>query len=195
MRRNKILIGQVRMAAVAAVLVVASGFGAADAQQGMHGGDMPMGHEGMGHGGMMGPGMMHGGGMQMGHEGMGHEGMMGPGMMMCRMGEHIDGRLAYLKAELKIAEAQTPQWNAFADAFRASGQKAAQHCAMMKEHDGSMMSTKVPERLNMMEQHMTMHLENMRAIKAALQPLYSVLSDEQKKTADELMKGMPAMWG
>ncbi len=42
---------------------------------------------------------------------------------------------------------------------------------------------------------MTMHLENMRAIKAAVQPLYSVLSDEQKKIANEIMKGMPAMWG
>ena len=28
-----------------------------------------------------------------------------------------------------------------------------------------------------------------RAIRAAAQPLYAALSDEQKKTADELMKG------
>jgi hypothetical protein len=128
------------MVTVAAVLVVASGIGVADAQQGM-------------------PGMMQGGGMSMGHEGMGHEGIM----MMCRM--------------------------AFADAFRATGQKMGQHCAMAKEHGGAMMSADLPERLNMMEQHMTLHLDSLRAIKAAVQPLYSVLSDEQKKTANEIMKG------
>ena len=64
------MMGRMRMVTVAAVLVVASGIGVADAQQGM-------------------PGMMQGGGMSMGHEGMGHEGMM----MMCRMAEHVEGRL------------------------------------------------------------------------------------------------------
>jgi hypothetical protein len=128
--------------AVAAVLIVAYGCTAAGAQQDM-------------------PGMMQGGGVPMGHEGVGHEGMMGRGMMMCHMGGHVEGRLAYLKTELKITEAQMPQWNAFADAFRASGQKMAQHCAMMKEHGGAMMSADLPERLNMMEQHMTMHLDSL----------------------------------
>jgi LTXXQ motif family protein len=156
---------RMKRVAVAAVLIVAIGCSAADAQQGM-------------------PGMMQGGGMPMGHEG-----MMRQGMMMCQMGGHVEGQLAYLKTELKITEAQMPQWNAFADAFRASGQKMAQHCAMMKEHGGAMMSADLPERLNMMEQHMTMHLDFLHAIKAAVQPLYAVLSDEQKKTANEIMKG------
>jgi hypothetical protein len=59
------MMGQVKMVAVAAVLIVANGFIAANAQQGMSG-------------------TMQGGGMAMGHEG-----MMGPGMMMCHMGEHV----------------------------------------------------------------------------------------------------------
>ncbi len=127
MRSNKIMMGRMRMVAVAAVLVVAGGFGnSAGAQEkGMSG---MQGVEGM-------PGMPHEGGMPMG-QGMGHEVMMGPGMMMCRMGEHVEGRLAYLKAELKITDAQTPQWNAFADAYRAVGKKAETHCATMTEHCG-----------------------------------------------------------
>ena len=36
------------------------------------------------------------------------------------MAELIDGRLAFLKAELKITEAQTPAWNTLADAIRKS---------------------------------------------------------------------------
>ncbi len=38
-----------------------------------------------------------------------------------------------------------------------------------------------------------MHLNSLRAIEAAVQPLYSVLSDEQKKTANEIMKGPMGM--
>jgi hypothetical protein len=43
-------------------------------------------------------------------------GMMG----MMGMADHVEGRIAYLKAELKITEAQMPQWNAFADALRSN---------------------------------------------------------------------------
>ena len=32
---------------------------------------------------------------------------------------HIEGRIAFLKAELAITDAQLPQWNAFADTLRA----------------------------------------------------------------------------
>ena len=48
--------------------------------------------------------------MQMG--GMGGHDMMGSGMgammrkMTCGFAEHLDGRLAYLKAELKLTDAQ-----------------------------------------------------------------------------------------
>jgi hypothetical protein len=168
---NGFLMGHMRIVTLAMGLIIAGGSGVADAQP-----------EGM-------PGMMHEGGMPMRHEG------MDPGMMMCRMGEQVEGRLAFLKAELKIAEAQMPQWNTFADAFRSSGQKAAQHCTMMKEQRGSTMAGSPVERLTRMEQHMKMHLENLGAIKTALQPLYSALSAEQKKTADQIMKGMPFLWG
>jgi len=61
--------------------------------------------------GFMGPGMMG-------------FGAMGPWMMrgsgssaeaMCSaMASHIEGRLAYVKAELKVTDAQEPLWNAYA---------------------------------------------------------------------------------
>ena len=37
----------------------------------------------------------------------GYDGMMG-------MADHVEGRIAFLKVELKITDAQMPQWNAFA---------------------------------------------------------------------------------
>ena len=159
MRSIKVVKDRVRMDVVAALFVIVSGVGAADAQQ------------------RPAPTMMD----------------EDRGMMMCHMGEHVEGHLAYLKAELKITDAQMPQWNAFADAFRASGQKTMKHCAMMKEHAEKKTPITLPDRLNMMEQHLTTHLEALRGIKTAAQQLYSVLSDEQKKIADQMIGRMGMM--
>ncbi|WP_374655752.1 Spy/CpxP family protein refolding chaperone [Dongia sp.] len=59
-------------------------------------------------------------------------GMMGSGMM--NPAQHIEGRLAFLKTELKITEAQAPQWDAYADALRANAKRkgAMMHDMMSK---------------------------------------------------------------
>src|SRR6266481_3295595 len=126
-------------------------------------------------------------------------GMMGPGSAMTMMGgparmgmmgmaDHAEGRLAFLKAELKITEAQTPQWNAFSDALRENARRMGGMSAMMMQ--GGMMgqdgaSVNAPDRLDRMEKMMTAMLESIKATRAALVPLYAVLTDEQKKVADQ----------
>jgi hypothetical protein len=45
----------------------------------------------------------------------------------------------------------------------------------------------------MQEKMMTAHLEALRKLKSAVDPLYAALSDEQKKTADELLMGPMGM--
>jgi LTXXQ motif family protein len=149
-----------RMPAIAMIVSVAGGFGAAIAQEQ----DME---------GAMG------------------RGMSGRGMTMCRMDEHIDGQLAYLKTELKITDAQTPQWNVFANTFRADKEKNARICRATENEESrsKMMSASLPESLGMMAARLTVRLESLRAMEAAIQPLYLILSKEQKKTADEIMKG------
>src|SRR6516225_10782796 len=47
---------------------------------------------------------------------MGRDGMS----MMGAMARHVEGRLAFLKTELKITDAQLPLWNSVADAMRAN---------------------------------------------------------------------------
>ena len=108
------------------------------------------------------------------------------------MDGHIEGRLAFLKTELHITDSQMPQWNAFADAMRASAKRMAEmHGTTM--HGGAMgaMPARAPERLDRIEKMMSAHLESLRAAEAALRPLYAVLSDEQKKEADALLVGPP----
>ncbi len=150
-----------------------------------------MKHEGGGMGGMGGMmgGMGHGGGMDHGSAG-GMSGGMSGGMggmmknMMCGFADHLEGRIAYLKAELKLTDAQTGAWNAFADAWRAAAQKATAKCAATDERmDHS--KPAVLHKLGMMESHMTDHLDIVRAQKAAIEPLFTALSEEQRKIASD----------
>ena len=123
--------------------------------------------------------------------------MGGPGRMgMMGMADHVEGRIAFLKAELKITEAQMPQWNAFSDALRENARRMGGMPAMMMQ--GGMMgqdgaSVNAPDRLDRMEKMMTAMLESIKATKVAFAPLYAVLTDEQKKVADQLIHGPMGM--
>lgn len=140
-----------------------------------------------------GPGMSQGGMPQRGMPMMGMmHGMMhgGPGMGGMGRGmqpfEHIEGRVAFLKAELAITDAQMPQWNDYAAAMRAGA--ASMKDAMAKIAQAGM-PTVGPERAEAMIQMMTARLDTMKSRLAAGKALYAVLTDAQKKTADELMWG------
>lgn len=110
-----------------------------------------------------------------------HTGMMAP---------YIEGRIATLKAELKITSTQTPQWNRFADALRTAG-NSMNHADMPMMHSGS--ATTLPARLAARQAMLATHLTALGALKSALDPLYASFSDEQKKIADRLMIGPMGM--
>ena len=166
----------------------------------------PPGHSGMG---MMGGGMPMMnmmGDMPMMH--MMHMQMMAM-MRMMEMDQgmvaidRIEGRIAFLRAELKITEAQASAWNAFADALRANAQKLGQVRAAMTHQPaaaGQQQAATMAQRLDTQERWLQARLEGTRALKSALTSLYGTLSDEQKKTADELLAphtgmGMRGMMG
>lgn len=142
-----------------------------------------MGHDGMMGGrhtgsGMMGPGMM---------------GPEGPDGMMCTMmGRHVEGRLAFIKTELKITADQEPLWNAYADAARANAKAMSGRCATMMGR-GTEPATSLPDRLDQHEQVMSAHLDALRAMNKALKPLYAALTTEQKKEFDEIGWGPMGM--
>jgi len=115
-----------------------------------------------------------------------HGGMMQGGMMGGMPLKHVEGRLAFLKTELKITPAQEPQWTKFADTVRTTA-KDAQGAMPMKQ-SGAQPST-APDFLGRYEKALTSRLETVRALKAAVDPLYNSLSDDQKKVADELLTG------
>ena len=100
---------------------------------------------------------------------------------MAMMAKHIEGRLAFLKTELKITDAQLPLWNAFAQAMRdtAAAMQTMPHAMM-----GMSKATTLPDKLAAHETMLAAHLEAVRKLKTAADPLYAALNADQKKTAD-----------
>lgn len=134
-----------------------------------------------------------------GHAGMG-SGMMGHGMMMRGAMDmaamHCMGlseqRLSAAKTELKITDAQTPQWNAFVEAEKSSAAaigpgmlQGAGHGA--QSGTGMVMPGPLPERLARHEAMITAHLDALKKVRAAVSPLYDALTPDQKAKADQLL--------
>lgn len=125
-------------------------------------------------------------------------GMMQKMTMMQEMMDptrHVEGRIAFLHAELAITEAQEPAWKALADALRQNASGMMQVTAADHSHDaGSVVMGQ------MLDQQLAMEarLDGLKAINAALKPLVDSLSDDQRATLDELfphVSGMMEMGG
>ena len=168
----------IRMSAAAALMMATAMLGPANAQDQQQ--------QDSWNGWMMGPRAM------MGHGGPGSW-MMGSGgfsQAMCNvMANHIEGRLAYIKAELKITEPQGSLWNTYAAAARDNANAMRAHCTTMMNKRGA----NLLDRLDQHEQLMAAQLDAVRAMNKSLKPLYAALSDDQKKTADQLFWGPMGM--
>ena len=134
---------------------------------GMAGGACPMM-------GMMGPGMMG-------------RGMMGQGAPTGnqeQMGALADSRLAHLKTELKITDAQADVWKVYVDAIKARATvMQGLRTTMMDAMDKGGAVDRMDVRIKSMEAM----VESMKAVKPATEKLYAALTAEQKKAADQLI--------
>lgn len=158
--------------------------GAADSQAGQK---APSG-EMMGQGGMKGhgQGMMRQGGNADGKAmmdcSMMGKGMMAKGMMHAR--PMMEARLAYIKADLEITEAQTKAWEGYAAAVRARHTAMeGMHADMMKAKETGSAAERIGARIKATEAK----LESLKALKPATEALYGTLTGEQKKKADKLL--------
>jgi hypothetical protein len=148
-------------------------------------------------------GMMMGNMMQMMHQmmsgtqdrgamhRMGMMGMGGMGVTMPMQGrmagnaiEHIEGHIAFIKAELKITAAQGKVWDDFAAAIRANAKQLNEHGAELAKA-GTIEDSPV-ERVAQQEKVLAARLEIVRRTKPALTALHAALSDDQKKTFGQL---------
>ncbi|MGG5822915.1 Spy/CpxP family protein refolding chaperone [Falsiroseomonas sp. HW251] len=145
-----------------------------------------------------GAGMMGGDMARMMQMMMQMQGGMGPGQRMAGTGagptrmdfalhpfRRIEGQLAYYRTEMHITEAQASQWNVFADVVRAQAERLRQ--AVVQAMQPAAQPATAPQQIERRIALLSAQLDAMRAVAAAVGPLYAVLSEEQRRTADELM--------
>ena len=115
--------------------------------------------------------------------------MMGGAPAGMAMIDRVEGRIAFLRTELKITDAQASSWNAFADALRTNARKLGEVRTSMAPHMGAAQQQPpaLTVRLNLQEQWLIARLEGTRAIKSTFANLYAVLTEDQRKTAGELL--------
>ena len=170
------------LSALSVVAVLAFAPFAASAQNApMMGDEMKGGHMG----GMKGEDMMKGGDMMGG----GMEHMQHMMSMMHEKLSHAGDRVATLKTELKITDAQMPAWTKFSDALLASAKAMEDSMDAMHKRMQFGVPPTLPEKIDHHTKMAAEHLANLQAIKAALDPLYASFTDEQKKLADGLKIG------
>ncbi len=125
-------------------------------------------------------------------------GMMQKMAMMQEMADptrHVEGRIAFLHAELAITEAQEPLWKALADALR---QNAAGMMQVTPADHGNDPGSAVLGQLLDQQHALEVRLDGLTAVNAALKPLVDSLSDNQRATLDTLfphVSGMMEMGG
>jgi hypothetical protein len=103
---------------------------------------------------------------------------------------HIEGRIAYLKTELKITAAQDAQWDKVAQAMRQNATERRQGFERVRaEHDsaGQRQPPNALQRLEGEARFAALRAQQADRFLAAFRPLYDGMSDAQKKAADELL--------
>jgi hypothetical protein len=142
-------------------------------------------------GAMRGPGSAGRMPMEMMRGARGGMSMQGPGAgSPMAMPERVEGRLAFLRAELGITDAQREAWERYAQAVRA----AAVHDREMREAapaaEGGALA-----RLARGEALLAASLDRLRAVRAALEALLPSLTEEQRRTLDQLLPMAMMMMG
>ncbi|MBR1324286.1 MULTISPECIES: Spy/CpxP family protein refolding chaperone [Bradyrhizobium] len=97
--------------------------------------------------------------------------------------ERIEGRIAFLKAELQISDKQAADWNGVADALRSSRQHLLEARKMLAMDDRSGSA----DRLEHYERHLSERLEAIKSARQAFTRLYASLNESQRQTADTIL--------
>jgi vacuolar-type H+-ATPase subunit H len=99
-------------------------------------------------------------------------------------GKFVDGRIAFLKAELKITPAQETQWQQVEAAMRENAKALDQTMTTARQNRTDMDAV---HRLELREQFAKVRAENEARLVAAFKPLYASLSPEQQQMANQLV--------
>jgi periplasmic protein CpxP/Spy len=99
--------------------------------------------------------------------------------------ERVEQHITQMHAELRITPAQQAQWDQFAQVMRDNAKGMDQ---IVEQRGAHLATMTAPENMSSYTQIAQQHAQDMQKLTAAFQTLYSGLSDEQKKNADEVFR-------
>lgn len=101
----------------------------------------------------------------------------------------VEQRISDLHAQLKITDAQSTQWDAFAQTMRDNAMKTAQ---AFHDRAQKLSSMNADDAMKSYAQLAQNHADNMQKLSSAWSALYAVLSADQKQTADAMYRNQSA---
>jgi protein CpxP len=99
-------------------------------------------------------------------------------------GQLVDGRIAFLKTELKITPAQEAQWQQVATAMRENAKALDQAITTARQNRRPVDAV---QRIELREQFAKVRADNDARLLTAFRPLYASLSPEQQQIANQLV--------
>ncbi|OOG60217.1 Spy/CpxP family protein refolding chaperone [Rhodanobacter sp. C03] len=97
----------------------------------------------------------------------------------------VEQRISDLHTQLKITDAQSKQWDAFAQTMRDNAKKAAD---AFRDRAQKLPTMNADEAMKSYAALTQLHAENMQKLSSAMSDLYAVLSTDQKQTADAMYR-------
>ena len=106
------------------------------------------------------------------------------GMERMMPGQFVDGRIAFLKTQLRITPAQEVQWQQVEAAMRENAKTLDQTITTARQNRGNIDAV---QRLELRAQFAKVRVDNDARLLAAFKPLYASLSPEQQQMANQLV--------
>jgi periplasmic protein CpxP/Spy len=106
------------------------------------------------------------------------------GMRWMLPGQMVEGRIAFLRTELKITPSQEAQWSQVAAAMRQNANALDQQITSTRGHHPNMDAV---QRLTLRGEFAKLRAENDARLLTAFRPLYASLTPQQQQVANALI--------
>lgn len=104
---------------------------------------------------------------------------------MEKRADKVEQQINDLHEQLQITDAQSKQWNAYTEVMRDNARQASEAFQQRAQKISTMNADEVMKSYAQLAQ---MHAEEMQKLSSAWSDVYSVLSPEQRQTADALFQ-------
>jgi Spy/CpxP family protein refolding chaperone len=102
--------------------------------------------------------------------------------------DNVEQQITTMHSQLNITDAQSKQWDAYAQTMRGNAQKTSD---AMRDRGQKMATMNADDIMKSYAELAQMHADQMQKLSSAWSDLYAVLTPDQKQTADTLFHYRP----